>query len=196
MTKTVKTVNLYDSRNACYNNGSKNSVFTPHFEPDADWIADFGEWNGEANPNYEFDREEFWEQVKDFDKKCKLTGFIVTGCLGLWNGSPNIYPHYFPLLYDALKACLGRSIDDITILENSKGEIIVRAYHHDGTNYYTIYGIGKSRMTPNQLDKLYDLTYGDPVDDNEWLIATNRHIRRVNFCKTLDISFNRLEATT
>lgn len=62
---------------------------------------------------------------------------LITGELGLWNGRHEIVPVEKDSVAAAIEACFGRSINDINV-EWIDGEIIVHAYHHDGTNVFTI----------------------------------------------------------
>jgi hypothetical protein len=55
---------------------------------------------------------------------------------------------------DAIKKCCN-NIDNVEI-EQKNGEIIVKASHHDGTNYFTIHKLnarGKNINKDNWLDK-------------------------------------------
>ena len=59
----------------------------------------------------------------------------VVGVLGLWNGKKKIIPTEFDNLRKALSQCL----EDYNIIaEDSYGNLIVSAYHHDGQNLFKI----------------------------------------------------------
>ena len=80
---------------------------------------------------------------------------IITGTLGFWNGTKEIYPmlvesedydctnHRFSQtsLYRAISKCIN-GMDDFKI-ELANGDFIVTGYHHDGTNKLTISKLSK-----------------------------------------------------
>lgn len=93
---------------------------------------EFYEWcREEADNNFEADMENI--------KACKEYNVpvVVTGRLGLWDGSHEIMPVVFPSVYAAIQQMLDRSIHDIEV-KYDDGEIYVKAYHHDGCNWYFI----------------------------------------------------------
>ena len=59
----------------------------------------------------------------------------VQGILGLWDGKRKIIPKQFDNLREAILACL----EDYNIIaEDSYGNLIISAYHHDGQNLFKI----------------------------------------------------------
>ncbi len=80
------------------------------------------------------------------------TPVVITGTLGLWNGRPTIRPVVCDNLHDAILKCLG-SCDDIKVVL-TEGHLDVFAYHHDGTNCFTVYKLSKKGC--EYLDKHYD----------------------------------------
>lgn len=59
----------------------------------------------------------------------------VQGVLGLWNGKHKITPKRFDNLREAILACM----EDYNIIaEDSYGNLIISAYHHDGQNLFKI----------------------------------------------------------
>ena len=66
---------------------------------------------------------------------------IITGSLGLWNGSNGEWKYNNPALMKAIKKCMN-GMDDV-LVEYINGEIVIHGYHHDGTNILTI-----NKLTP------------------------------------------------
>ena len=212
-TKEHKNICLFDSWNRYGNLGQKHAVWTPHFEPDQEWIDEYNEqhdvaWdnNIKDNPDYEWGAEEFWEDIKAFDKnvvstynraaKGQIAGVLITGTLGLWNGKPDIYPVFCYSLEKALQKCWGKCDEFRVDIQN--GVITAYAHHHDGTNVFTIYGVGTSTMTPAQEDELYEAGNGQPLyrETYERLFSkTKRHIRKINFLKESGLVERELTAT-
>ena len=79
---------------------------------------------------------------------------LVTGTLGLWNGTKTIYPTKCDCLFDAVEKCIGSS--DGAKVTFSNGVVIVEAYHHDGTNRFTINKLSKKGLTStNKYDEYF-----------------------------------------
>lgn len=74
---------------------------------------------------------------------------VITGTLGLWDGKHTIVPVYMNSVYEAINRCIGRSIEAVEVSEMD-GAIIVHAFHHDGTNCFTI-----SRADGKRFEYLY-----------------------------------------
>lgn len=83
---------------------------------------------------------------------------MITGSLGLWNGTREIYPmlvegsdyekgnngewkYKNPAIKKAVEKCMN-GMDDVKV-EYANGEIVVYGYHHDGTNIFTINKLSK-----------------------------------------------------
>ena len=72
----------------------------------------------------------------------------VQGILGLWDGKHKIIPKQFDNLREAILACL----EDYNIIaEDSYGNLIISAYHHDGQNLFKI----KKALPNNQVRCLH-----------------------------------------
>jgi hypothetical protein len=108
----------------------------------------------EIEPDDE-DSQDYWDYVSEFQQmewddlslnmahaeQCKCP-VIITGKLGLWNGSPDIYPVRCEDLYSAIRKCYGKDIDNLKA-EVENGVVHVYAYHHDVTNHFQIYRLSK-----------------------------------------------------
>lgn len=64
-------------------------------------------------------------------------GWIITGTLGLWNGTHKVNATVEPSLEDAISTCVGGSIMDVKV-EKIGSVIYVTAYHHDGENHFEL----------------------------------------------------------
>lgn len=123
------------------------------------WTYDnYLEWCQECeNPEeeqYAEDSDEFFEwcheQVEqDIDCDCEnmryseyaRRNFVITGNLGLWDGSHEIIPVVMNGLVDTIMKCVsGRGIEDYDVFINDDEDYItVHAKHHDGTNVFEIH---------------------------------------------------------
>lgn len=74
---------------------------------------------------------------------------IVRGRLGLWNGGREVEKE-FDDIRDAISHCM-QDYNKIYVYES---DLCVSATHHDGTNYFTIYGINEEALAA--LDKKYE----------------------------------------
>lgn len=94
------------------------------------------------NDVYEFineclsnDYDDFFDNLmysKNNDKYC-----VITGRLGLWNGSPQIEPCVCSNVADAIKKCLDDM--DYRIIKQVNGHLEVVGIHHDGRNRFEIH---------------------------------------------------------
>jgi len=191
---------LYDTWNAWWNLGLPTAIFTPHFDYEAAreaYCEDHDverpkEWDGE-NVDFESDEANFWDEVKRFDaehllnryQKTGLVGFSIGGQLGLWHGKKTITPVFTYSLEKALRKCWGKC-DEFRVLIQD-GVITCYAWHHDGCNVFTIYGIGMSRMSEKQCEEFLDDNGDGSLLDERW-IATSRHIRKINFLKACGLN--------
>ena len=66
--------------------------------------------------------------------------WMITGHLGLWNGTHDVYPTMEKSLEDAIRACIGRSTDDV-IIKRKDNMLIVVGLHHDGRNYFELHAL-------------------------------------------------------
>ena len=62
---------------------------------------------------------------------------VITGRLGLWNGTPQIEPCVCPSMTDAIKKCLYNM--DNAIIKQVNGHLEVVGIHHDGRNCFEIH---------------------------------------------------------
>ena len=62
---------------------------------------------------------------------------VITGKLGLWNGNPTIKNVECKNIEEAVYKCIS-DMDEVEIYEDNYGNLNIDAYHHDGTNYFTI----------------------------------------------------------
>lgn len=76
--------------------------------------------------------------LRDYAKKQKGDGFMITGSLGLWDGRHDIYPTFVKTLRAAVEKCAENG-DYIKVeLDDELNVIEVSVSHHDGTNLFTI----------------------------------------------------------
>lgn len=69
---------------------------------------------------------------------------VITGRLGLWNGSPEIAPTVCGTMEEAIYKCVNKC-DECRISQHAS-TIIVEGFHHDGTNRFEIHVLnGKGR---------------------------------------------------
>jgi len=215
MKKEPKTYCLFDSWNRAYNNGQEHCVFTPHFCPDEDVLEMLKETRGEdydpnksENIDWEQNDEEWWGALKDFDRtfsdwcipnepyqyprpRGKFEGYLLTGNLGRWNGTPRIYPMFFYSLYDAIQKCWS---DELRV-DITDGVITCYGYHHDGTNEFQIQAISRKSLTENQEEELLQCGDGGIMDEEvyEKLFVNNkRHLRKIDLFKHCGIPVEQL----
>jgi len=211
MKQEPKTFCLFDSWNRACNNGEANCVFTPHFNPDPEIIAELKEIYGDdwkydehENPDWDQNQEKFWGGLKSYDKtfsdslmpyteRGDLAGYLITGQLGLWNGPHKIYPVFIYSLYRAVCKCW--TYDELRV-DITDGIITCFEYHHDGTNVFQIQGISRKSMTPSQLERLMEGGDGSVIDEDLYdtlFAGKKRHLRKINLLKHLGISEKKLK---
>ena len=102
--------------------------------------SEYFEWCYTQNQlNYIRDRE--WLA----DCKIGNRAFLVTGRLGLWWGKPEIVAKCSHGLLETIDKCIGRDIEDVTVLlDTQSGVIRVYGYHHDGTNTFELHLLNKN----------------------------------------------------
>lgn len=132
---------------------------------DTEEVIDFCECNEISVPVYntirywdivreiaEMERDDFWEDLKY--SPLNNEKFMITGTLGLWNGSPTIVPILANGLEEAInKTCTG-SINDIKA-EYDSGVLYVFASHHDGINCLEIHKLSKLGLQEIERPKYY-----------------------------------------
>lgn len=121
-------------------------------EPQDKDSQDFIDWCYEQREfKYEFGLEEL----------AGLNGFngegtcVIEGSLGLWNGTHTIMPQICKSAKDAVLRCYG-SCDDLKVILTPKGTLEVSAYHHDGTNHFTISKLNKKGISIVNLTEVKD----------------------------------------
>ena len=90
------------------------------------------EWNFTDSNNWEL----FMEEVDAWDKKkdCRV---IIFGTAGLWTGR-QAGGKVLPSLRQAVEKSWSRSIDYFTVTRQENGVMLIKATHHDGTNYWEV----------------------------------------------------------
>lgn len=115
-------------------------------EPAPDESHEFYAWCGEqANMCWEDDMDNI-----ECDARYNVP-VICAGYLGLWDGRHPIYAKRFDSVRDAIAACMGRDIEQMDV-EYVDGAIMVRAYHHDGTNLFEICALNKKGQAKVGVD--------------------------------------------
>lgn len=130
--------------------------------PKKDDSPEFYEWRQEETDlNFESDMDNI--------KECEEYNVpvVVTGLLGLWDGSHEILPRKFGSVYEAIQAAFSRSIDNIIAVWDD-GEISVHSYHHDGMNRFTI-----NKLAEEAWDKEEGFT-SDDVERLPYLYDINQ----------------------
>lgn len=124
----------------------------------------------EIEQQLSFDYDDFMERVKNFDKKHHKK-ILITGRLGLWNGSPDVRDIENTLL-EAITKCLE---DTNTIYtQTTKSTLEIKASHHDGSNCFKLYAI-TSKGEKFIADHEYD--YGDFILCDK--LIKNNYIRAI-----------------
>lgn len=62
---------------------------------------------------------------------------VITGRLGLWNGSPEIAPTVCGTMEEAIYKCVNKCYE--CRISQHASTIIVEGFHHDGTNRFEIH---------------------------------------------------------
>ncbi len=108
-------------------------------EPQGEDSEDFMDWRyEEAEEQYNCDMDEI-RCCKRYNVPC-----IITGHLGLWDGSHEVVPTKMDTIYDAIVRCYGRDSLSNLKVNFEDGKIVVYYSHHDGTNIFTIYALSES----------------------------------------------------
>jgi hypothetical protein len=108
-------------------------------EPQGEDSEDYMNWRyEEAEEQYNCDMDEI-RCCKRYNVPC-----IITGHLGLWDGSHEIAPTKMDTIYDAIVRCYGRDSLSNLKVNFEDGKIVVYYSHHDGTNVFTIYALSES----------------------------------------------------
>lgn len=129
--KKVNEFKVYDSTSTLSYDDYVENCNANGREPQEDGSDDYWE---EVYFHQEIWREDFFSNIKH----CKDNNgmVIITGSLGLWDGSHDIYPTKCDCLLSAVKKCWGSS--DEFDMEFKNGVYYCNAYHHDGANSFEI----------------------------------------------------------
>ena len=124
--------------------------------------VDYCEMNGvEAQPDGSDDFLDWvdeevrinWEEDIDNIRMCKdyNVPVVICGTLGLWDGRHRIAPVRVDSVYQAIRLCSGRDIEDVEVVWND-GVIMVYAHHHDGCNIFEISALNKKGQAKKYAD--------------------------------------------
>ena len=115
-----------------------------------------------------------WEEPTSFDdfmgnlrySSIAQRACVITGRLGLWNGSPEIAPTVCKTMVDAIYKCVDKC-DECRISQRAS-IIIVEGFHRDGTNRLEIHvlnnkGLDADESRCNLSRGEYHLTLEDYV---------------------------------
>lgn len=156
---------------------------------DTSYILSYEEYVEDCKANNrepkEENSEDYWEAVNfyqelewnDFQMNMKYSKFndlpvVVSGTLGLWNGSPAIFPKRFDSVLSAIKSAVSGA-DDVDA-EVVDGVIYVNGHHHDGTNRFEIHLLSAKGIKASEKwnDGVY---YGDDFKDY-WVKKFNNYL--------------------
>ena len=106
--------------------------------------------------------EDFRYIKEQLDKKYP-NGFIVTGALGLWYGTPEVatYCEDAEELFNALSLRSEHTTEIFLETEENKTELHVNVTHHDGTNRFVIRTLNDKQYNGYMAIKDYDFGYYD-----------------------------------
>lgn len=95
-----------------------------------------------------------YESDLDNIKSCKQYNIpvVITGKLGLWDGTHEIMPVVCDNVHDAISKCVDGN-DDCEVYFND-GLIEVHAHHHDGTNCFEIKALSAKGLKWNRESEL------------------------------------------
>lgn len=83
---------------------------------------------------------------------------VIIGNLGLWNGPHKVIPTKCKSIIEAIYRCI-KEMDEVEIYEDAYGNLKVDAYHHDGTNHFTIKKFENNKQRCLHFSKLLDEYY-------------------------------------
>lgn len=86
--------------------------------------------------NCQIEEQDFWDNLKYATDK-HILDCVITGKLGLWNGTHEIEPICMPLV-DAIKNCLEDAMAYIITINGENKVMTVTNIHHDGRNEFEI----------------------------------------------------------
>ncbi len=116
-------------------------------EPESEFSDDYLQWIGDVvDENYECDLSNL-RYSEDMDKPC-----IITGTLGLWDGTKTIWATRCDNIIKAIKKCYGSC--DAIIVKFNNGVYECQALHHDGRNCFEIRKLTKNGI--KAVNKWYE----------------------------------------
>ena len=124
-----------EEQNEFLEDGDLLACYLDNYHEDIDTYVqeEFEEYCQEVNDEYfnnDFGKDGNWAYSPLKDQEVE-----VQGILGLWDGKHKVVPKKFDNLSEAISACL----EDYNIIaEDSYGNLIISAYHHDGQNKFII----------------------------------------------------------
>lgn len=146
----------------------------PTYEEYVEFCTDNGIEYGDENSNdfYKWvgDTQRDWCDCFVSNMGCSKIDYplMITGHLGLWNGTPEIYPVYIessdygrkfsngttgwfnPSIKKAVEKCMfGNSIIDADV-HFDNGVIVINAHHHDGCNTFYVRKLSKKGIAAVQ----------------------------------------------
>lgn len=86
----------------------------------------------------EDESENFWSAIRRAEDPYY---WLVIADIGTWQGRRD-GGKVFNGLTEALMACVD-DVDDYTIAEDHRGNVVIHAYHHDGTNHFQLYRLSE-----------------------------------------------------
>ena len=101
-------------------------------------IREVTDENPTDEDRWDFIQTENEDAYNDFCENVdKVQGaWLLTGTLGLWSGRREVYAT-FDTLHQAIVAAYS-DCDDIRIVEDRRGKVVIYAYHHDGINVFEL----------------------------------------------------------
>lgn len=125
---------------------NRTELFTTKLPPYSLYVEMCMDNGGEPKPEdsddyYEWAAEDVRMNMKDFMdtlEHCDIAHetFEITGSLGLWDGTYEIFPVEINSLRTAVQKCINTG-DDFEIYL-CDGVIEIDSHHHDGTNHFKI----------------------------------------------------------
>lgn len=116
-------------------------LFSNDYYPTDDEVEEYNEEHNTELSAYEIANEINQQNYDDFFDNLSFSEYnnekcVIFGSLGLWNGTFSIEP----VVTDSIEAAINKAISDSDFVEikQIRGQLEVKAAHHDGTNYFTI----------------------------------------------------------
>ena len=123
-----------------------SSCYANNCEPKDETSHDFYSWCNDC-------AIEDWENDMDNIKTCKQYNVpvVISGSLGLWDGTHEIYPVRCETVYDAIQKCISKDTNVCKVYFDN-GHIEVEVYHHDGCNCFTINALNKRGLAKQNAE--------------------------------------------